>query len=430
MIKVILLGLGVLAAEPPEKPPARPDAEAVLAPNADQSEALAKYNLKKAQTRNTANAQWNLAEWCEKNGLEAEAFVHYAAVIQLDPKRDAAWRKLGYKKYQGRWMTDAQIAEEAEQTAANKEWGLRLKKIHKDIHRGPKMAEAQAQLEKVDSPRAVQAVYKEFGAGGPTDQKIAIQVFGQIDTPLSSKVLALMSIYGKNPEVRRHATETLRRRNPDDYLPTLVALMSDTVKYEVRPVGGPGSPGVLFVEGERANFRRVYAPPTPSVNFRPGDLIGYDANGLPVLIRPIAQLGSRLISADDPKKKGATALFEDFDIAARYSVADMMFEAQRGAVSAQRQLEGDVKQIETLNRATKQFNETVMTVARDASGQDLGSEPKEWRDALADRGQYRKDPKKSPDKPTLDELVPLAYQPRFGELSFVNAPRAVAIGDT
>jgi len=429
MIEVMLLGLGILAAEPPEKPPARPDAEAAIAPNADQSEALAKYNLKKAQTRNTANAQWNLAEWCEKNGLEAEAFVHYAAVIQLDPKRDAAWRKLGYKKYQGRWMTDAQIAEEAEQTAANKEWGLRLKKIHKDIHRGPKKAEAQAQLEKVDSPRAVQAVYKEFGTGGAADQRIAIQVFGQIDTPLSSKVLALMSIYGKNPEVRRFATETLRRRNPDDYLPTLVALMSDKVKYEVRPVGGPGSPGVLFVEGEKANFRRVYAPPTPSVNFRPGDIVGYDANGLPVLIRPIARIGQRLISAGDPKKPGSTDVYENTNVGARFSAAEMMLEAQRGAVSAQQQLEGDVQQIEAFNRATKQFNETVMTVARDASGQDLGSEPKEWRDALAEKGQYRKEPKKSPDKPTLDELVPIAYQPRFGELAFFNTNSVKPVGD-
>ena len=29
-------------------------------------------------------------------------------------------------------------------------------------------------------------------------------------------------------------------------------------KYQVRPVGGPGSPGELFVEGERFNIQRLY----------------------------------------------------------------------------------------------------------------------------------------------------------------------------
>ncbi len=43
------------------------------------------------------------------------AYVHFAEVARLDPKRDAAWRKLGFKK-KARWTTDGeQIAEEREQ---------------------------------------------------------------------------------------------------------------------------------------------------------------------------------------------------------------------------------------------------------------------------------------------------------------------------
>ncbi len=40
--------------------------------------------------------------------------------------------------------------------------------------------------------------------------------------------------------------------------------MSDPLKYEVKPVGGPGSPGVLFVEGQQFNVNRFYAPPAPN----------------------------------------------------------------------------------------------------------------------------------------------------------------------
>ena len=37
--------------------------------------------------------------------------------------------------------------------------------------------------------------------------------------------------------------------------------LRDPIKYEVRPVGGPGSPGVLFVEGEQYDVRRTYGTP-------------------------------------------------------------------------------------------------------------------------------------------------------------------------
>ncbi len=69
----------------------------------------------KAKTPRTVAAQSKLAAWCEEHGLKAEAYVHYAEVVRLDPRREAAWRKLGYKKYGNRWMTDAQIAEVEEQ---------------------------------------------------------------------------------------------------------------------------------------------------------------------------------------------------------------------------------------------------------------------------------------------------------------------------
>ena len=38
-------------------------------------------------------------------------------------------------------------------------------------------------------------------------------------------------------------------------------------KYQVRPVNGPGSPGVLFVEGERFNIQRMYQMAAPTLNW-------------------------------------------------------------------------------------------------------------------------------------------------------------------
>jgi hypothetical protein len=427
MMTIVLIGLSLLAGIEAEGPTAGPEvAPAAAAQEANLSEALAKYNELKAKTPQTAAAQWRLANWCEQNLLNAEAFVHYTAVTMLDPGREAAWRKLGFKKQHGRWMTDAQVADEAKQAKADKEWGLRLKKLHREIHGRQKQADAWVAVSEIVDPRAVPGVFREFGVGGTDDQAIAIQVLGQIDAPLSSKLLAVLAVYGKTPDVRRRATESLRGRNPDEYLAILVNLMSDPLKYEVRPVGGPGSPGILYVEGERFNVRRFYAAPAPYLRFQPGDVISYDENGLPAIIRPVGRVSSRVLNETGTKKTGTTTTYLDSDAGVRFSMSEMMVEAQRGAISAQLQLQADIAQIEALNDARKTFNELVMNVAKDAGGKDFGKEPKGWRDALAGKGRYRKDREETPRKPTLDELVPLAYLPRFGELTMVNLQRIVS----
>src|SRR5262249_12073977 len=155
---------------------------------------------------------------------------------------------------------------------------------HKEVHGGKKKAGAEAALAALGDPKAAAAVYREFGLRGAADQLIAVQVLGQIDAPLSSQALAILAVYGVTPQVRRRATESLRARDPADFAGALIDLLADPLKYEVRPVGGPGSPGVLFVEGEKFDVKRFYAPPpAPDVVPRPGDIIAYDDAGMPSL---------------------------------------------------------------------------------------------------------------------------------------------------
>jgi hypothetical protein len=415
LVTSVLL-VGQTATAPKVKNTEKPATKA--APRMDPAEALAKYNELREQTPATAAAQWKLGLWCEQHGLKAEAYVHFAEVVRQDPKREAAWRKLGFKKFGRRWTTDEQIVEDNEQKKADKVWGPRLRQVHKDIHGAhgtKKRHEAQAGLDAISDPRAIPSIYREFGVGGPSHQTLAIQILGQINKPLSSKVLAMLAVYGKSPEVRRRATETLRDRSPEDFLDLLVGLMIDPLKYEVRPVGGPGSPGVLFVEGERFNVSRFYAPPPPP-NFTPGpgDIVTYDAFGMPVITHSLATLGS-------PKKiPGLPGLAEQREISVQFSARQMMIEAQQGAVAAQAQLEGDVTLIKSINDVRARFNDLVIAVLKFVTGKDRGRTPKEWRDALAANNQYDKKP--SP-KPTLTELVPLAYNPTFGPLQFVTDTR-------
>jgi hypothetical protein len=89
----------------------RPEAVAErVKADAVRSAALAEYEARRAKTPRTADGQWKLALWCEEIGLAPEAKAHLATVVRLDPTREAAWKRLGYKRVGGRWMTDTQIA--------------------------------------------------------------------------------------------------------------------------------------------------------------------------------------------------------------------------------------------------------------------------------------------------------------------------------
>jgi hypothetical protein len=178
MIGVVLFCV-TLAVQDAASPSAAGDANAEAI--AGEDAARARYNELREKTPETSTAQWKLALWCEQNGLTVEAATHFASVVQLDPKREAAWRKLGFKKHDGRWMTDAQIATDDEQKKADKVWAPLLKKWHKVLHGGKAQAEAEAEIAKITDPKAVASVYREFGGGGPVDQGIAVQILGQID---------------------------------------------------------------------------------------------------------------------------------------------------------------------------------------------------------------------------------------------------------
>ena len=395
-----------------------------------ESQALAKYNVMRADVADSATAHWKLALWCEQNGLRPEASFHFGKVIELDPKRDAAWQKLGFKKNDGRWMTPEQILAEDELKKSEKVWLAQLKKCHKEIHGGKKQADAQATLDAITDPSAVSSIYREFGGGGARDQEIAVQLLGQIESPVASKVLALLAVYGKTPNVRRLATETLRGRKADEFLDFLVALMKDTLQYEVRPVGGPGSPGVLFVEGEKFNVRRFYAPPPlPNVSPRPGDIITYDAMGMPLITRntPIG------VSQKGGVPGSKTLVNErNFVTSETYSYSQAIAEAQRGAANAKAQLASDVAEIDAINGQRSTFNDLVMNVAKDATGKSLGKSPKEWRKALetGNGPDTQKTPSREHPIPTIDELIPRrSTTPRHSPRSFPSSPGRSSIPD-
>ena len=443
----------------------------------DRAATLAEYEGRRLKAPYTADAQWALGAWCDEHGLKEQSRAHLTAVIRIDPSREHAWKRLGYKKHEGRWATDAQLArEKAEaeaQKQADKAWRPLIDRYKSMLDQPSRREEAEAALAEVTDPRAVPAILHAFGKGREGDQLRAVQLLGQVDSPSASRSLAGLAVLSKSPEVRRVAVETLKRRDPRDFVRPWIALIRKPIKYEVRPVGGPGSPGTLFVEGEKANLKRLYSPPAmPNVPIVPGARVSYDANGLPVLTEPVgvdrdagrvvwlpifsydnsqlvgalkqaahdgnlqqipasqpqalrptqtilgyqpyALINGELTPIDRISGNGTMATFtrveREKDL--RVPIGQMALEAERSAQTAQQQLASDVAQLEKVNEAVRRLNEPTLHALRAVTGQDYGDDPVAWSKWWTDQEGYALAITETTDKPTILQDVTLNYAPQ------------------
>ena len=191
----------------------------------------AEDSARRAKARSSSDAHWKLALWCDRQGLKPEATAHLVAVTQLEPTREAAWKRLGYRLHAGRWVTEAQLADlKAEvqaQSKADDHWMPILARWRKELDEPAKSAAATRSLHGVVDPRAVPSVWAIFAVGKSARHRMAVQILGQIDSPSSTGALSLLAVASASAEVRSKATQTLHLRDPRDSAATLVGLLRD-----------------------------------------------------------------------------------------------------------------------------------------------------------------------------------------------------------
>ncbi len=66
--------------------------------------ALDKYKKKAAKVENTAQAHYELGQWCAGKELREEAKKHYGKALEIDPSFSLAGKALGYEKAGGKWL--------------------------------------------------------------------------------------------------------------------------------------------------------------------------------------------------------------------------------------------------------------------------------------------------------------------------------------
>jgi RNA polymerase sigma factor (sigma-70 family) len=223
--------------------------------------ALNEYAARRDRTPDTAEGYAKLARWCDESCLRKQAFASYTAVTRLNSDDDDAWKWLGGQKIQGRWQTAAQAAAERadveSQAQADRDWRPRLQKWRAWLSDDSLRADAETLLAGVTDPRAVPSIWAVLVTDDAQSQLRAARVLRRINGRNASRALALLSVCGATDDVRRIAREAVLRRDPREFLGTLIRQLRDPIEYERRSVGGPLSPGVVFVDGRPFSARRL-----------------------------------------------------------------------------------------------------------------------------------------------------------------------------
>jgi hypothetical protein len=439
-----------------------------LAADADGQALVREYLKRRADTLQRPDAQWKLAQWCEQNGLVDQAMAHYAAVTRLDPRREIAWKKLGYKRHRDAWAKPEQIAAQKqaaeEQEHATKHWKPILAKYREGLlsKDAARRARAEGALAGISDSRAVPAVWEVLATGDKRLQTKAVQVLGQIDGPDASRAVAAMAVFSPFPEVRGLAIDTAARRDPREFLSSVLSMIRRPFRYRVQPLGGPGSQGGLFVDGERFNIQRLYQIDpvdqsrlprrifTPDVPFDPFSssnvmLVSGWGTGVASLAPSIAgegaqQLGSAIAAnpgqAASLLRRAATpgaglGSAGNLVLAAQLAaiqrdqqIAQTLGQLQQQVQRAHQSLAEDIQTVESWNEGIREVNDRVLPLVKTVTGQDLGTDQDAWLKWWNDQLGYAYQSPSTYEKPTYTQLVvyPVATTPPHSACFAAGAP--------
>lgn len=367
--------------------------------------------------RKIAPEHHKLGVWCDEHGLKPEARAHFTMAVHLDPYRDVDWKRLGYIKRDGRWMSREQIEAEDDdayaQAAADRHWEPLLKRWKTWLSDEILMKRALKNLNEITDPRAVTSIRLVFPEKTRSVELLKIEMLKRIPGRESSRTLASLAIGSATEEVRKAASLALKGRDPKDFAETLVNMMHSPIEYKVQPVNGPGSTGGLLIDTPRFRVLRTYdAPPAFRLDAHFNGYAGLDPNGMPIVAT--GNDVRRFKDASAPAEQLELAILED-------RTAALIAAANIKAVVAQSRLIADVQDIERTNSSALSLNERIVPVLQTSlDAPDLQDNEDAWKRWYFNQVGYSYQP---PTKVTLvQNAIPQLPAPTISDCFAAGTP--------
>jgi hypothetical protein len=205
----------------------------VLRPKPEEIE----YEKVRSQYPDTAEGQWELAEWCKERKLIAYRKAHLMRVLELDPNHEAAHKALGHIKTDGKWTTqrdqlasqglrfykgrvrtqqEIDILEEGQkQKGTEADWAQKIERLIRGLA-SDRAEEARAALLAIRDSGATKGLAAGMKRNIPPQVRIVLaQALAGIDTHEAVMALAFSAIADPVEEVRLTCLELLKKKkNP------------------------------------------------------------------------------------------------------------------------------------------------------------------------------------------------------------------------
>lgn len=228
------------------------------------------YETRLAQLPDTAEAHWNLANWCKANKLREQRKWQLTEVLLRAPNhalarralkytqvgvqwstRDQAMRKQGYVKVRKRYVTRQErdsIARTADERQAEADWSRQLARLANRIQGGE--PGALSEMQAVSDPIAIAGLTAFFReASDPVTRQAYVQALGRIKHEAALAPLVEQSVFDTSPAVRATASASISNAQSEDATKILIGYLEVDDYYVIEnaatTIGQVGHPDAV-----------------------------------------------------------------------------------------------------------------------------------------------------------------------------------------
>lgn len=352
------------------------DAQRAAAANPKQAE----YRQLRANAGDSLEGQVKLARWCRKNGLNQEAQFHWASVLSVQPNNEEALGALDLRLFGGRPMSQSQIDALKEYgrewKKAAKLWAPKIAKWRRAISDGD-ATDRNAALAEIEGLREVEGIAALEAVTLGRDSvdkhqsddcyKISMAFMRALEKMSESAAtvsLVRHAVLAPSPDVRTMATNTLKPRPQQEFVPLLLSGLAMPVE---------SSFSVTTSDDGSVHYRHSL--------YREGQDTDWSVESRQSAMQHDMQ-ARRYIW--DVKTETMTDLPTESSVVVAMRKANVAARRQKGYASAAAAVESQVQQA---NEFTEALNSRVVPVLAATTGQNFET-PKAWWDWWQENNEY------------------------------------------
>lgn len=323
------------------------------------------YAELRAKTVDDVAGQLKLAKWCRDHKLTDAANAHAMRVLALEPDNAQARAQLGFRRFQGGWATEDQVAAfqaaERQQKQIEATWKPKLESICRRLAEPSEKVQqaAKNELLAIRDPDAIGPLLRYLAGVNTQIDNILAEVFGRMEGPDTVQALLQVAVLSEFSTARTAAADQLKKRDLDSFAPLLLAGMFKpiTTRDELRHTGQGIYLWRRTIEGE-GQFA-VSKSVTDELVVSYAD-------------------GARLGKSDRPKMLSARRELSDEKLNSMPRVDDQHRAAAIQTAAVSDKLTLRQQSLEEQNRRIVKQNERIAALLNYVTEQDLEVSPEMW----------------------------------------------------